>query len=178
MAHELVNPRNESPHAPFIVRVIPEFLSQPTFFVPGFGVKENCQHQGNDQCRPALPNERPAHGGTKNGSVKRMPNQSVNAMLNQLGSTRRLWKRGQVSPQSHQTGNAANRGSRKKGQTTDENRKRLRCRATGDAQNGDGKQKQELSNHPPAAALNKAVTHFVGLEFAQPRRAPCGHRPR
>lgn len=97
-------------------------------------------------------------------------------MLDKLCGCGWLGKRGQVSPQGQLPEEATNCGSHEKDQTKNENWKRLRCRATGDAQNGDGKEEQKLSHHPPPTALDKAVTHDGGREFARLRRDRYAHR--
>ena len=115
-----INPRNKSPHASPVGRVFREFLPQPALFVPGFGIKENTQRHGSDQGRPALKEEGRPDGGTKNGSVKRMPDDGVYAVLDQFCLGRRLGKRRQVSPQGGKSGKTTNCGDHEKNDASEE----------------------------------------------------------
>lgn len=142
--------------------------------MPGFGIKENTQQHGDGQGRPALPNQRPAHGGAKNRRVKRMPNQSVNAVLDKTRGCGWLGKRRQVFSQSQRPEIATDRGGHEKNRAENKNPIQFRCRATSEAQNGDGRQQQKLSDHPPAAALDKAFKHDAARAFARPPPARCG----
>ena len=85
-------------------------------------------------------------------------------MLNEFRFSGGFGKWCEFSTQGQSAGNATHRRSRQEDQAAKEKEEMFRFIATDDTQDRDGNHEDELSNHPPSAALGKAACHNSGRE--------------
>src|SRR4249920_627063 len=92
-----IKPGHEPPHPLLVAGILAEPLSEPAFFPTSLGIKQQGQSQGGNECGPASPNQCPAKRAAEHRRIKRMPDESIDACLDQPGARGGLWKRRQVS---------------------------------------------------------------------------------